>query len=75
MNVYYEIVNDNLTFPSFVLDDDFKLLIQKMLIKNPITRMSKFSQIKNNIWFSNFNWDDLMILKMKAPYIPKLNII
>ena len=37
--------------------------------------MSKLSQIKNNIWFSNFNWDDLMILKMKAPYIPKLNII
>ena len=37
--------------------------------------MSKLSQIKNNIWFSNFNWDVLMILKMKAPYIPKLNII
>ena len=37
--------------------------------------MSKLSQIKNNIWFSNFNWDVLMILKMKPPYIPKLNII
>ena len=37
--------------------------------------MSKLSQIKNNIWFSNFNWDDLMTLTMKAPYIPKLNVI
>ena len=75
MDVYYQIVNENLIFPSFVHDNDFKLLIQKMLTKNPISRMSKLSQIKNHIWFSNFNWDDLMILKMKAPYIPKLNVI
>ena len=75
MDVYYQIVNENLIFPSFVQDKDFKLLIQKMLTKNPITRMSKLSQIKNNIWFSNFNWDDLMTLTMKAPYIPKLNVI
>ena len=75
MDVYYQIVNENLIFPSFVQDNDFKLLIQKMLTKNPITRMSKLSQIKNNIWFSNFNWDDLMTLTMKAPYIPKLNVI
>ena len=74
MDVYYAIVNENLIFPSFVHDNDFKLLIQKMLTKNPISRMSKLSQIKNHIWFSNFNWDDLMSLNMKAPFIPKLNI-
>ena len=74
MDVYYAIVNENLIFPSFVHDNDFKLLIQKMLTKNPISRMSKLSQIKNHIWFSNFNWDDLMTLNMKAPFIPKLNI-
>ena len=75
MDIYYQIVNENLIFPSFIQDNDFKLLIQKMLSKNRITRMSKLSQIKNNIWFSNFNWDDLIALTMKASYIPKLNVI
>jgi hypothetical protein len=49
MDVNYQIENENLIFPNFIQDNDFKLLIQKMLTKNPITRMSKLSQIKNNI--------------------------
>ena len=33
-------------------------------------RMSKLSQVKTHIWFSNFNWEDLISLNMLAPYRP-----
>ena len=75
MDVYLDIVNVNLTFPHFINDNDFKSLMEQMLTKNPINRLSKFSEVKKHIWFNNFNWDDLMTLTMKAPYIPKLNVI
>ena len=72
MDVYLAIVNDKMIFPNFCKDSDFKLLMQQMLTKNPISRMSKFSQIKNHIWFNGFNWEDLISLNMEAPYKPSL---
>ena len=68
MDVYLAIINDKMTFPNFCRDHDFKLLMQQMLTKNPMRRMSKFSQVKSHIWFSNFNWEDLISLNMPAPY-------
>ena len=73
MDVYLDIVNINLTFPHFINDNDFKSLMEQMLTKNPINRLSKFSEVKKHIWFNNFNWDDLMTLTLKPPYLPKLN--
>ena len=72
MDVYLAIINEKLVFPNFCKDSDFKLLIQQMLTKNPIKRMSKVSQVKTHIWFNGFNWEDLMSLNMKAPYKPIL---
>ena len=72
MDVYLAIVNDKMIFPNFCKDSDFKLLMQQMLTKNPISRMSKFSQIKNHVWFNSFNWEDLISLNMDAPYKPEL---
>ena len=72
MDVYLAIINEKLVFPNFCKDSDFKLLIQQMLTKNPIKRMSKVSQVKTHIWFNGFDWEDLMSLNMKAPYKPIL---
>ena len=43
-----------------------------MLTKSPIHRLSKFTHIKADNWFSSFNWESLITLNMETPYIPKL---
>ena len=63
-----------MTFPSFCKDHDFKLLMQQMLTKNAMSRLSKLSQVKSHIWFKNFNWDDLISLNMDPPYKPTLQV-
>lgn len=70
MEIYLEIINGKLTFPLFCKDKDFKQLILKMLNKNPGNRLTKITQIKNHIWFKNFNWEDLICLNMKPVNIP-----
>lgn len=45
-----------MTFPNFVKDKEFKQFITLMLNKNPFNRLFKLSQIKNQIWFKDFNW-------------------
>ncbi len=72
MDVYLAIINDQMNFPNFCKDNDFKLLMKQMLTKNPISRLSKISQVKNHVWFDGFSWDDLIELKMNPPYLPLL---
>ena len=73
MDVYLAIIHDQLGFPSFVKDRDFKNLMQLMLNKNITSRYCKLNQISSHIWFQNFNWDDLISLNMKPAYIPKVD--
>lgn len=42
-----------------------------MLHKKPINRLTRYDTIKNDIWFSGFNWDDLMSLTIDPSYKPK----
>ena len=44
-----------------------------MLVKKLMNRLYKISQIKTHIWFKDFNWDDLISLKMIPPYQPTLS--
>lgn len=44
-----------------------------MLVKNPLQRTSKFSQIRNSPYFSNYNFEDLLAFNMTPPHIPKLD--
>ena len=73
MEVYVAIVNSKLAFPPFCKDKDFKKLIIHMLCKNPLNRLTKVNQIKNHVWFQNFNWDELITLNMHSAYLPKMN--
>ena len=72
MEIYFEIINNHLTFPTkyVKIDKDFKHLMKKMLDKNPSYRLANYYSIKNNIWFKDFKWDELTNLNLKAPYLP-----
>ena len=59
-------------FPKNVKDNDYKNLLTQMLNKNQSKRLSKFDDISNHNWFKGFNWEDLNSLKMKPPFIPKV---
>src|SRR4051812_14260285 len=59
-------------FPGFCKDKEFKNLMDLMLCKNPLSRVFKLAQIKNNIWFRNFNWENLISLNLDPPHMPKM---
>ena len=42
-----------------------------MLTKNPMHRLTKINQIKNHMYFQDFNWEELMNMNMKPAYLPK----
>ena len=71
INIYNSIVNNKLYFPEFVKDKEVKNLINQMLNKNLKERLFKIKQIKNHLWFKDFNWNKLRDLSMDAPFIPK----
>ena len=75
LDVYQAVAKEDLTFPSFVHDENFMGLINKMLKKNPTSRLWKYDQIKEEPFFKNFNWDDLLSLSMTPPYTLKMDEI
>ena len=71
MEIYFAIINNNLEFPTGIINDkEFKHLMRKMLDKNPSNRLTNFYSIKSQPWFKDFNWDELINLNLKAPYLP-----
>jgi hypothetical protein len=46
------------------------VLMKQMLEKNPMKRLSKFEGITKHLWFNCFNWEELISLNMKPPYVP-----
>ena len=43
-----------------------------MLVKNPLSRLSKISHIQAHPWLLNFSWDNLISLDIPPPYVPKI---
>lgn len=43
-----------------------------MMEKNPINRLFRLTQIKNNIWFGNFDWEGLINMNLEPAYIMKI---
>ena len=50
--------------------------INKLLIRKPEERLGYNHpfEVKNHIWFKNFNWEALINGYLKAPYIPGVRI-
>jgi cGMP-dependent protein kinase len=71
MEVYQSIITGKLSFPSFLKDKDFIKLMRHMLTKSLSNRLTKINLIKNHVWFKNFDWDELITMNMKPPYIIK----
>jgi hypothetical protein len=60
------------TFPSFVTDDNAKTIIKRLLTKNiQVRSLGGLEATRNSPYFNNFNWDDLYQGKMVPPYVPK----
>jgi cGMP-dependent protein kinase len=72
LEVYRVITKENLTFPPYICDEDFMNLMIKMLTKNPLSRLWKLNNIKEDSYFDKFNWNQLMCLSLEPPYQLKL---
>jgi cGMP-dependent protein kinase len=72
MDIYRAVSQEDLTFPSFVRDEKFMKLMNKMLRKNPTDRLWKFKQIKEDPYFKDFDWNKLISLSYPPPYKLKM---
>jgi serine/threonine protein kinase len=61
------------TFPSFIKDENFISLLERMLYKNPSSRLQKLSEVKHHDWLVDFPWEELADLNIETPYIPNVN--
>ena len=69
IDVYRSVAQDELEFPNYVHDIEFMALINKMLKKSHANRLWKHELIKEDPYFSNFDWNKLISLSLPAPYI------
>ncbi|XP_058472692.1 serine/threonine-protein kinase N2 [Solea solea] len=73
--VFDSIVNDDVRFPRFLSPQSVSL-IQKLLQKNPETRLGGGEEdaagIKRQKFFQGMNWDALLAKKLKPPFLPAL---
>jgi cGMP-dependent protein kinase len=60
MEVYLAIINDDLSFPNFCKDNNFKNLMRSMMKKNVLTRISNISQVKSHPYFEEFDFVSLI---------------
>ena len=69
--IYKEICENykNIDFPFYISDSAIKLL--KGLITDEDNRLT-LNEIKKSEFFNDFNWDDLINKRIKAPFIPKV---
>ena len=72
MDIYRAVCKEELSFPNFVHDEKYMVLLNKMLKKNPAQRLWKFEQIKSDPYFSDFNWNKLISLSYPPPYMIKM---
>jgi len=70
MEVYRDILKKDLSLP-FNGDKSVNSFIKAVLNKKVSQRLSSLEQAKKHEFFKGFNWDDLIDLQMKPPYIPE----
>lgn len=69
------IVNGRLNFPRN-FNPDCKELVKKLLIRDPVTRLGNLrggsEEIRQQKWFSDFDFDRMLSRQITAPWIPKI---
>ena len=69
MEVYRDVLKKDLSLP-YNGDKSVNSFIKAVLNKKVSKRLSSLEQAKKHVFFKDFNWDDLIDLQMKPPYIP-----
>jgi cGMP-dependent protein kinase len=72
LDVYKEILYRDFAFPSDPnhKSSEIKNFIRMVLCKKVNQRNCSFSKLKQSDLFKDFEWDDLIDLKLKSPHIP-----
>jgi hypothetical protein len=47
--------------------------MMSLMEKNPINRLFRLTQIKNNIWFNDFDWEGLINMNLEPAYKIKIS--
>ena len=71
-DIYNDIIEKEPEYPPET-PFELKLLLQDLLNKHPIERITSFDKIKEMCLFANFQWDELLKYNIKAPYIPNID--
>ena len=70
MEVYREVLKKDLTLP-YNGDPTVNSFIKSALNKKVSKRLSSLEAAKRHAFFRDFNWNDLIDLQLKPPYIPE----
>ena len=72
MDVYREVIKKDLKLPKTgnpVVNDFIKLLLKKKVNE----RMCSLEKVKETPFYRDFNWDEIIEFKAKAPFIPQIS--
>jgi cGMP-dependent protein kinase len=70
MEVYREVLKKDLTLP-YNGDPSVNSFIKAVLNKKVSKRLTSLDAAKKHAFFKDFNWNDLIDLQIKPPYIPE----
>ena len=70
MEVYSDVLRKDLSLP-YDGDRSVNSFIKAILNKKVSKRLSSLEQAKKHEFYKGFNWDDLIDLQMKPPFIPE----
>jgi serine/threonine protein kinase len=69
--LFEKILDEKIKF-NIQLSRNAENLLKRLLTKDPIKRVS-FNEIKKHSFFENFDWEELSMKKLKAPFIPDIH--
>ncbi|XP_067631283.1 serine/threonine-protein kinase N isoform X8 [Eurosta solidaginis] len=74
--VFDSIVNDEVRYPRF-LSLEAIAIMRRLLRKNPERRLGSSERdaedVKKQAFFRSISWDDLLLRKVKPPFVPTIN--
>ena len=71
IKIYQAIMKENISFPDFVKDNNYKDLVHKLLERDIQKRYYKFDVIKEHPFFSDINWHELSLFRIDPHYKPQ----
>jgi len=70
---YQYIMKGDVSFPSFINNENFMNLMHRMLAKDQNKRLYKLEDIKKHPYFKDFDWEKLVTFSLEPPYLLKMN--